>query len=382
MKIYTMIPVLLLTGCGGITKEDFFQDEQNMKKSIDITSKRQRTSDCDKLGLLNDFVHIENPKLSDLEKIMPILNLHASDAKNVNKLYKLNYSVIDTYSCKDNKKEITNEVEQYCRDKYYDEYTLETLFYFPFRLVSAASVFTIVGAIPFAIHSCGVEESAMHPIMCNKKQDCDKYLMDTVQIDKNDYSKINKNKLKEQIKQKIEAFYPLPNADSHIVKWFEFDELIEAGNTIIGKFDTGCVYDCETTKENVTRLRGAEILFNRCQWEIGYTMDADELLDTCGCFAHKVYKNADFKNILFVHEKNQFLPSTRLEYLKQINNCKTKVKKMLKNSEIERYGEASENYEFSDAFGQIITETLENAAWAHKTITDTRKKAEQRSKNK
>lgn len=370
MRLCFVLPALLLGACAGFeTKDDFLQDPQNMKKSVEITNKRQRGEDCDKLGQIYKFANKKNPGVSDLETIMPILGLETQDARNIDKLYKLDYSVIDKYSCTDNKSKILKEIEQYCTDKYYDEYALETLLYFPFRLVSTVSVFTIVGSIPFAMHSCGLD-SAMHPIMCNKKQDCDKYLIDIAQVNKDDFSKIDKDKLKRKIKEKIQDIYPLPSVDSPIEKWFGYSELIKADNTVIGKF--------ETEGTDVTKLHGIEILFNRCQWEIGYysTLSIDEVLNVCACFAHNVYKNADFKNILYVYEKQEFLPSKKKEYLNEIDKCKTIIKKQTKKMEIERYGEAMPDAESDDAFGQFLIETLGNAAWAHKMVTDMRKNAE------
>ena len=104
------------------------------------------------------------------------------------------------------------------------------------------------------------------------------------------------------------------------------------------------------------------------------------MIDTCGCFAHNVYKQAEFKNILYVYEKKQFLPSKRTEYLKSIDKCKTQVRQNIKNKEIERYGEATPDDEFGNDLGQFMLETVENAAWAHKTITDARKRAQESNK--
>lgn len=329
MKVRFILPALLLTACAGFTKQDFLQDGQNATKSAELAAKRNKSADCDKLGALYNFTRIKSPTKNNLADIMPVFGLTANDAADIDKLAKLNYSVIDKLNCTDNTQQLLDERKNYCDNKYPD-YT-------------------------------------------KYRDSCRDYLQELIFEKGKDYSGVDKNNLKEKIKEKIRMIYPLPSVDSYIVKWFDYYELIKADNTVIGEF--------ETEDNNVTRLRGIELLFNHCQWEIGYysTMSPDELLNTCACFAHNVYKNADFKNILYIYEKDAFLPSKKTEYLKEIDKCKTIIKKQTKQMEIERYGEVVSSEESGDAFEQFFIETLENAAWAHKTATDMRKKAEQQS---
>lgn len=235
MKHHVIALCLLLSACGGFpSQEKFLQDHGNADMQDKIITQIERTSDCDKLGQLYEFAQKDNPSTDDLEKILPLLGISQGDFNNYDKIYDVavNSDIIDSYNCNDNRTKLYKTADDYCRNKYYDEYDIETAIYFPFRLVTTASVFTFVGAIPFAMHSCGIE-SAWHPIACHRKQDCEKYLTQSLNASGKDYTNINKNKLKEKIKERITQIYPIPYIDSF--EGFSINELIAADKTIIGE---------------------------------------------------------------------------------------------------------------------------------------------------
>ena len=180
MKVQALLAVLLLSACGGLTQEQFYEDTNNAQKATELSSKAIRTSDCDKIGQLYEFSVMDNPTTSDLEAILPLLGVQKKDFKNIDKLYTLDLSAVDKLKCEDNRDKLDSEAYRYCTDKYYDEYGIETAIYFPFRLVSTVSALTIIGAMPlFLLHSCGAD-AMWHPIACNRMLDCRKHLMQTV----------------------------------------------------------------------------------------------------------------------------------------------------------------------------------------------------------
>ena len=371
---------LLLNACGGFdTKQEFLQDKQNMDKSIELTAKHEKSPDCDKLGKLYEFSNKKSPTTDDLSQILPLLGLSAKDATDIDKILNLNYAKVDSYNCVDNAKKILKESEQYCKDKYYDEYGLETALYFPFRLVSTVSVFTIIGAIPFAMHQCGLE-SAHHPIACKRKQDCDTYLAETVKQNGTYYGDIDKNALKQRLQSKITGMFPtIPEKAEYLLKEFKASELIKAQQSILGTYDSDycdeplCNYDTNV----VTKLNAAMVLDEYCFSKTFWPQDENDV-NMCICYAHETYNKVTYQNLLYIAEKGELPPSKKTEFNKLRDKCERKIKQQNKNADIARYGEtAKENTAMSD----FVVETLDNAVWAMKQANEEISKERKRQEN-
>ncbi len=378
MKRYLLVLIALVVGgCGGFTKQEFLQDNQNADKFIELTNKHDRNSDCDKLGLLYAFSQKQSPTKDDLAEIMPILGLKSVDSTDIDKLYKLDLSVIDKYNCVDNAASLLEEEKQYCRNKYYDEYGWETLVYFPFRLVSFASMITIVGAIPFSMHSCGLE-SGLHPIMCQKELDCEKYLTESICGKEGCKTNIDKQALKQNVKDKIRTIFPIPTNTDNLLQVFKPSELVSANNAILGVYDDEC-YDsrlCDVETKIVTKLNVIKVLYDFCRYNI-YAPDTE-----CLCFTRDSYQKISYKNLIYIVEKYKIPESKLIELASIIDNCKQKMEKQRVKTEQLRYGEASPKDNSEEIIGNFLIEVIENAAYTHKKTTELRKEMEERDRNK
>lgn len=338
MKIYIIAPILLLAACGGLSREKFYKDKENAAKSAELASLSEWTSDCDNLEKLDKFVKLENPTADDLEEILPLFGIEQKDFKNLDKIYRLDSTVIDKYQCKSNRLQLQKTAEKYCSNKYYDEYALETLTYFPFRLVSITSLFTIVGAIPFALHSCGIE-SAVHPIACQRKLDCDKFLSESIGGEAKDYSHIDKEFIKNNFYGQVNKIYPWPNCPSFIAdscKYFQltmsYNDIFAAANEKLGDY-----HGEYSTDREISRLDAAYVLQHVCNdypldnWGLSQSSEVVEGYDwrtlVCVCLTGEAYKDLTIKNVYYLIEKDSIPPSKHTEYTKIINNCKPRVKK-------------------------------------------------------
>jgi len=372
MKYLAISGALLLGACAGFdTKQEFLQDQENMEKAMELSSMRVKSPDCEKIGQLYKFTKLEAPTTNDLANILPLLGLYPQDVSDIDKLYNIDYMIVDKYKCNDNSAEIVSKSEQYCRDKYYDEYDLETLFYFPFRLVSFVSVMTIVGAIPFAAHPCGLD-SSMHPIMCKKEQDCEYYLKKG--ISDNYYGNIKIESLKQVLKEKIQGMLPeIPKEAKMFLPEFKFSEILKANNTILGKYDRNYCGDlCDDDTKNVTGLNAVLVLYSLCNHEHW------DQVSECECFAHQTYNKVSYKNLLYIYEKNELPKSKQSEFNQTLKKCEQKIDRQRIKAEQERYGESEPTDNSSEVLADFVIDTVGNAAWAHKTITDFRKEAEKK----
>lgn len=363
MKLHMVAPVLILAACGGLSREKFYQDKENAAKASELTAKMERTSDCDKLGQLYEFSKKKNPTVADLEQILPLLGVAQKDFKNIDKLYALDYKAVDKYQCTDNRVSTVRQGYKYCKDKYYDEYGLETAVYFPFRVVSTVSVLTIVGAIPFGMHSCGIE-SAWHPIACRRKLDCETWMTELFGKEEY-YANVDKDKLKERLKAHITSIYSIPREYEYahmaanpfdygpsgvllLNDRFSRTDLVNANASKIGICaDVPSYHKCYPDKTVITKLDAAELLWDTCHWlndssidgwiVRNYKYDSWEMAkrELCACFAHKAYNNTSFKNFLYMVDNDKFPPSKKSEYMRTINNCEAEILKRNKD----RYGE-------------------------------------------
>ena len=402
MKVQALLAVLLLSACGGLTQEQFYEDTNNTQKATELSGKAIRTSDCDKIGQLYEFSVMDNPTASDLEAILPLLGVQKKDFKNIDKLYTLDLSAVDKLKCEDNRDKLGSEARRYCEDKYYDEYGIETAMYFPFRLVSTVSVFTIVGAIPFMAHSCGME-SVWHPIACNRMLDCRKHLMQTVNTGTEDYSGVRKSKIKERIQAKIRQIYAIPNICKNYRTYtdaygkttktydeefhyafseFKPSEMIAAANKTIGTYDKDCINGtiCDNNDTKiVTGANAAKALYNACIENIGiWRRYEEDTIFTCSCFARSAYKNLSYKNVLYIYENDDFPQSKEAELTRQMRNCKNKWDKQVAQQQITRYGETTDGQTNSDVEAAInnVVDAVQNAVWMNEQLTEKRKEIE------
>ena len=335
MKNYTVFIALLLGACATMTEQEFFQDQQNSEKFNELERNALITG-CDKVVELNKFVQLEKPTNNDLASIMPILGLKTTYATDVNKMYDVDLSVIKKYSCTD----IRDEKVRYCLEKYGD-----TLDLFK-ENQCLASLYNKIP--PFSTY--------------------DKY--------SDDINYVYEGKdLIEKIKDKISQIYTMPEDVNYLLSEFKPSELIKANNEILGKYDGDCYghygYLCDYDTNIVTRLHAVQILNNFCKKE-HFWIWGDEKKE-CTCFAHETYQKVNYKNVIYIHEKKELPQSKKTEFNQIYEKCEQKIENQRIKAEKERYGEAkSANSDENNVF----IEALENAAWAHRTITETRKKAE------
>ena len=403
MKVQALLAVLLLSACGGLTQEQFYEDTNNAQKATELSSKAIRTSDCDKIGQLYEFSVMDNPTASDLEAILPLLGVQKKDFKNIDKLYTLDLSAVDKLKCEDNRDKLDSEAYRYCTDKYYDEYGIETAIYFPFRLVSTVSALTIIGAMPlFLLHSCGAD-AMWHPIACNRMLDCRKHLMQTVNTGTEDYSGVRKSKIKERIQAKIRQIYAIPNICKNYRTYtdaygkttktydeefhyafseFKPSEMIAAANKTIGTYDKDCINGtiCDNNDTKiVTGANAAKALYNACIENIGiWRRYEEDTIFTCSCFARSAYKNLSYKNVLYIYENDDFPQSKEAELTRQMRNCKNKWDKQVAQQQITRYGETTDGQTNSDVEAAInnVVDAVQNAVWMNEQLTEKRKEIE------
>lgn len=403
MKVQALLAVLLLSACGGLTQEQFYEDTNNAQKATELSSKAIRTSDCDKIGQLYEFSVMDNPTTSDLEAILPLLGVQKKDFKNIDKLYTLDLSAVDKLKCEDNRDKLDSEAYRYCTDKYYDEYGIETAIYFPFRLVSTVSALTIIGAMPlFLLHSCGAD-AMWHPIACNRMLDCRKHLMQTVNTGTEDYSGVRKSKIKERIQAKIRQIYAIPNICKNYRTYtdaygkttktydeefhyafseFKPSEMIAAANKTIGTYDKDCINGtiCDNNDTKiVTGANAAKALYNACIENIGiWRRYEEDTIFTCSCFARSAYKNLSYKNVLYIYENDDFPQSKEAELTRQMRNCKNKWDKQVAQQQITRYGETTDGQTNSDVEAAInnVVDAVQNAVWMNEQLTEKRKEIE------
>ncbi|MBR6010572.1 MAG: hypothetical protein IKP35_04125 [Alphaproteobacteria bacterium] len=334
MKNYSVFIALLLSACGGFdSKQEFLQDSQNAKKLAELSNKRIISSDCDKLIKLYDFAVLKSPTIEDLSKIMPIFGLKADDAKNIDKVYKIDFDKIDKYNCYDNTDSLLHEIEQYCNNKY--------------------------------------------PTELFKRDECEDYLSYIVLNNNYVYNRKqdiegNRSNIIYSVKLNIQSIYIMPEKADKFLPEFTATELIKADNEVLGTYDSDCYGNlCEHATQNVTRLNAALVLYDYCVYN--KTFLPNDGYDICVCFAHETYQKVNYKNVIYIHEKKELPQSKKTEFNQIYKKCEQKIEKQRIKAEKERYGEAkSANSDENNVF----IEALENTAWAHRTITETRKKAE------
>ncbi len=332
MKNYTVFIALLLSACFGVSRQDFLQDTQNAEKSTELRNKRNKSADCDKLATLDKFTKLKSPKSEDLSAITPIFGLKNADSTNIDKVFNLDYSKIDKLNCVDNAEQLMTELAQYCDNKYRNDSSYQ--------------------------------------------QYCKYFLKQAIFENGTDYTEIDKQKLKQGIKDKISQIYTMPDNVEVFLPEFTTTELIKANNTILGTYDGDCYgyvssILCDYDTKIVTRLNSARILYEYCVNKIVWP--DRKYFDICVCFAHKTYQQVNYKNVIYIYEKKELPQSKKTEFNQIYEKCEQKIENQRIKAEKERYGEAkSANSDENNVF----IEALENAAWAHRTITETRKKAE------
>lgn len=360
MKHYLTISLaILLSACGGpaLPVREFLQDKQNDAKFDELSAKFKKEHGCDKLDKLYKFTKLENPSVKDLSEIMPIFGLKADDAKNVDKVYNLDLSVMNKYNCDDvgNKDQLINELVQYCNDKYHDT--------------------------------------------PDKQSDCEYYLKQSIFVvdehhaliwsilDKRKAIQDVKDTLETGIVNNIQKIYPMPKGVDYLLSEFRKNELVKASNEVLGKYDGECIYNgpyaytgeftnplCDYDTKIVTRLNSARVLYKYCVDKTFLPNDKD--YDICICYAHETYQKVNYKNVLYIYEKEDLPQSKKTEFNQMYKKCKQKIEQQQKKAEKERYGEAKNIDKYEN---NVFTEALENAAWAHETITDVRKRSRKRN---
>lgn len=335
MRICTMLPMLLLCACSGITRNDFLQDKQNKDKYDEIKANFTHGYGCDELLSLYNFALKESPTKDDLIAIMPAVGFQPNDATDLDKVYKMDLSVIDKYNCNDNSSQMATEAEKYCDSKYSGEVL--------------------------------------------KKLDCIDYLKQTMLSDStyNDrkMAQNQKHNIERNVRENISKIYPLPQDTDKLLTEFKASEIIKANETVIGTYDDYCYWPlCESgdTRE-VTRLNAVRVLYDFCKLEQWQSEEK------CVCFAHNTYKKVDYKNVIYIQEMKTLPPSKQTEFDRIFTHCEQKIEKERKNAQLNRYGELENKT--TDYSNGVIKEVLDNASWAHKTITDVRKGAQRSNKS-
>ena len=334
MRICTMLPMLLLCACSGITRNDFLQDKQNKDKYDEIKANFTHGYGCDKLLDLYNFALKESPTKDDLIAIMPAVGFQPNDATDLDKVYKMDLSVIDKYNCDDNSSQMATEIEKYCNNKYSGEVL--------------------------------------------KKVDCIDYLKQAMlkggAYNDSQTAQNQKHNIEWNVRKNISKIYPIPQDSDELLAEFTASELIKANNTILGVYD----YDCSrllcgyNDTRNVTRLSAAMVLQNFCNQE--HWQNEEE----CVCYAHETYKKVDYKNVIYIYEKGAIPQSKKAEFDRIFTQCEQKIEREHRRTEQNRYGEASVTNSGSGANKDVFREVLDNVAWTHKMITETRKEAEQK----
>lgn len=347
MKNYTVFIALLLSACFGVSRQDFLQDTQNAEKSTELRNKRNKSADCDKLATLDKFTKLKSPKSEDLSAITPIFGLKNADSTNIDKVFNLDYSKIDKLNCVDNAEQLMTERAQYCDNKYRNDSSYQ--------------------------------------------QYCKYFLKQAIFENGADYTEIDKQKLKQGIKDKISQIYTMPEDVNYLLSEFKTNELIKANNEILGKYDRACdvthgfdrmvasynqgawlfPHLCSQEDKSVTKLDAIKLLNFYCLYNNIFPDKYDEF--TCVCYAHETYNKVNYKNLVYIFETGKIPQSKKTEFNQIYEKCEQKIENQRIKAEKERYGEAkSANSDENNVF----IEALENAAWAHRTITETRKKAE------
>ena len=306
-KLLTISITLMLVGCGAaLPVREFFQDAQNDAKFNELALKFKKEHGCDKLSQLHNFTKLKTPTVTDLSEIMPIFGLTANDASNVDKVYNINFSVMNKYNCDDvgNTKQLVHELVQYCSDKY-----------------SNAP---------------------------DKKNDCEYYLKQAIFVvdehhgitwnilDKRQAVQQVKSELEQGIMNNIKKIHPLPDDTENFLPTFSASELIKANKEILGTYDGNCYWPlCEYGKTydgTVTRLNAARVLDSFCTSFFGYLGDQPE----CACYTHQTYKKVNYKNLIYIDEHRKLPSSKKTEFDQIFKKCKQKLEK-------QRYGETSDN---------------------------------------
>lgn len=336
-KTLSIVILFVLCGCGTLTKQEFLQDEENVKKQLELSNKAV-ASGCDKIVELNNFVGLRNPTSDDLAEIIHIFGLNKNDATDIDKIYGIDTSIIKTYSCTD----ISEEKYQYCLKKY-------------------GGFFDI-----FKENQCLTQVyQDLPPCEASDKYDHIFYYYEG-------------KDLAQEVKNKIKQIYPLPKSEYTEVFLLEFtpNELITANNTILGKYDGDYCYNrygdfCDENTKNVTILNAINVLYNFCSNEHYGNVGKE-----CVCFAHETYKKVNYQNILYIYEKGELPYSKKNEFNNLFMKCEQKIEKQRIKAEKERYGEAENTDNTGEAMGNFIAETLENMSYLHKMATESRKRAE------
>lgn len=333
---------LLLCSCSAITQQEFLQDPQNNKMVTELSNKAIY-SGCDKLVKLNKFVQIDSPKISDLAQIMIVFGLKETDATNVDKVFALDLSSIEQYSCTD----IRDAKDKYCITKY-------------------GGIFDV-----FKQNQCLASLYGELP----PRNTYDKYDTELNYVyDGKDLT----NVITEQI-QKIYSIPELCRWNNYINKCplasaFKSSELIKANNTILGTYDSSCsdliCSDYETKKVN--QLNAAKILYDFC------TQEHFDYEYECACLAHTMYKKVNYKNIIYIYEKEALPQSIRTDYKQTLAKCKNNVIQQDNKAMQERYGETTDGQTNSDVEAAInnVVDAVQNAVWMNEQLTEKRKEIE------
>jgi hypothetical protein len=179
-KLIILISVLLLSACSGIPKDKFIQDNNNFTEIEKIKSEYVPPVKCDELAQINKKANLSE---QDIIELFPYFGQSGKDIYNMEKVNKLDYSILVKCDAFNKSVDASSEkIQDYCKNKYYDEYKLETLAYFPFRLTSFAITLGTLGIVPSIVQptNCEPFEHTMHPWQCDDKASCVKYLSETV----------------------------------------------------------------------------------------------------------------------------------------------------------------------------------------------------------
>lgn len=306
MKRYLTISfALVLVGWGGsaLSVYEFASDQQNVDKYKELEYIIKKEHGCDKLSQLYDFTQLETPTVKDLSEIMPIFGLTANDASKADKVYNINFSVLNQYNCDDvgNTKQLVNDLVQYCNNKYPNA--------------------------PDKQHNC--EYYLKQSIFVFSKQDEYAFADDKRQVIQQ-----VKSELEQGIMNNIQKIHPLPDDTEKFLPVFSANELIKARSDILGTYDGYCSsgdWLCEEDK-TVTRLNAIRILYSVCKHSFRYLGEQPE----CVCYAHETYKKVNYQNLIYIDEKGGKLPqSKKVEFDQIFKKCKQKLEK-------QRYGETSD----------------------------------------
>ena len=357
MKYLTLLVALALSACGGFeSRQAFLQEQGNEKKFYDLQARVVVDSECEKLDKLYNFAKLESPTVDDLAEIMPVFGLQQNDAKDMNKMHTMGLLWIKSLNCtnKGNVDALVNEAAEYCNSKYIDDKSKqkECKIYLNSAIYSSDNY--------------------------RKKESVQAKTKERFYIDNYQW-RIFTDWLVEQIDKGIKQIYPIPKYGEYLLPIFTASELVKANSTKLGVHDSDYCEDddygrlCDKDTRIVTRLNAADVLYSFCVRQVFWP--SDEEATACACYAHEAYKNITYKQLIYVFEQKELPQSKQAEYAQLLAKCNRKLEQQRQKEQKERYGETSAD-KTSDTNNNVLIEALENAAWAHRTLTDARKAAE------